>query len=60
MPDPNEVRPAEDEIRRRAYEIYETHGGQKGREIDDWLIAERELTEQSTPATQKSRSAKAG
>jgi len=34
--------PAE-EIRRRAYEIYLERGGQEGREVDDWLQAEREL-----------------
>jgi Protein of unknown function (DUF2934) len=33
----------EDEIRRRAYEIYLQRGGEPGREIDDWLQAEREL-----------------
>ena len=31
------------EIRRRAYEIYRERGGQPGRELDDWLQAEREL-----------------
>ena len=34
--------PAE-EIRRRAYEIYLERGEQQGRELDDWLQAEREL-----------------
>jgi hypothetical protein len=33
----------EDEIRRRAYEIYLERGEQPGRELDDWLQAEREL-----------------
>jgi hypothetical protein len=36
--------PARDEeIRRRAYEIYRERGEQSGRELDDWLQAEREL-----------------
>jgi hypothetical protein len=36
--------PAHDEnIRRRAYEICLERGGQPGRELDDWLKAEREL-----------------
>jgi len=36
--------PARDqEIRRRAYEIYLERGEQSGRELDDWLQAEREL-----------------
>jgi DUF2934 family protein len=32
-----------EEIRRRAYEIYLARGKQPGRELDDWLQAEREL-----------------
>jgi hypothetical protein len=31
------------EIRRRAYEIYLERGEQLGRELDDWLQAEREV-----------------
>jgi hypothetical protein len=33
----------EEEIRLRAYEIYLQRGEQPGRELDDWLQAEREL-----------------
>jgi hypothetical protein len=33
----------DEEIRLRAYEIYLERGGQLGRELDDWLQAEREL-----------------
>ncbi len=33
----------DEEIRRRAYEIYLERGEQPGREMDDWLQAEREL-----------------
>ena len=35
----------EEEIRNRAYEIYLQRGGQPGYELEDWLQAERELTE---------------
>lgn len=35
---------SEQEIRRRAYEIYLEHGAQPGHELEDWLRAERELT----------------
>jgi hypothetical protein len=35
--------PTEDEIRRRAYEIYQSRGGEPGREQEDWAQAEREL-----------------
>jgi NADPH:quinone reductase-like Zn-dependent oxidoreductase len=34
----------EDEIRTRAYEIYLARGAEPGRELEDWLQAERELT----------------
>jgi len=30
-------------IRKRAYELYDERGRQPGRELDDWLQAEREL-----------------
>jgi hypothetical protein len=40
----------EDKIRRRAYELYVERGGQPGRDIEDWLQAERELTDKSNAA----------
>jgi len=33
----------EDEIRRRAYELYQRRGAGSGSEADDWLTAEREV-----------------
>jgi hypothetical protein len=33
-----------DDIRRRAYEIYQERDGLPGRELEDWLQAESELT----------------
>jgi hypothetical protein len=33
----------DEEIRRRAYEIFVERGEEPGRELDDWLRAEREL-----------------
>jgi hypothetical protein len=40
------------EIARRAYELYEQRGRAPGGDIDDWLLAERELglTRESTTA----------
>ncbi len=35
--------PSDEEIRQRAYEIYLDRGTTPGRELDDWLQAEREL-----------------
>jgi len=37
-------------IERRAYEIYQARGGTGGREMDDWLQAEREIDAAPTPA----------
>ncbi len=35
--------PVEDQIRLRAYELYEERGREDGRDIDDWLRAEAEV-----------------
>src|SRR5579862_1378651 len=37
-------RPTEEEVRRRAYEIYVKRGSQPGHDDENWLEAERELT----------------
>jgi outer membrane protein TolC len=34
----------DDDVARRAYELYETRGREPGHELDDWLQAERELS----------------
>jgi hypothetical protein len=34
-----------EQIEQRAYEIYLERGGEGGRAIEDWLAAEKELTE---------------
>lgn len=38
-------RPSSDEIARLAYHLYETRGRRDGHDLDDWLSAERELTQ---------------
>jgi len=40
----------EEQIRARAYEIYEQRGRDEGHEIDDWLQAEAELSGKSKTA----------
>jgi Protein of unknown function (DUF2934) len=35
--------PMHEEIQQRAYEIYVERGGIQGRDVEDWLQAEREL-----------------
>jgi Protein of unknown function (DUF2934) len=36
----------QEQIRRRAYELYEQRGRGDGHELDDWLQAESEVTQQ--------------
>jgi hypothetical protein len=36
--------PGYNEIAERAYEIFEQRGGNDGRDLDDWLEAEMQLT----------------
>jgi hypothetical protein len=40
--------PTQEEIARRAYEIYLERGGAPGHELEDWTQAERELLEKSS------------
>jgi hypothetical protein len=37
----------ESQIAHRAYELYLGHEGEHGRDVDDWLQAERELREKT-------------
>lgn len=39
-----------EEIRRRAYELYEQRGRVDGHELDDWLQAEFEVTQRKASA----------
>jgi hypothetical protein len=49
--DPNTDKPAnEEEIRRRAYALYEQRGREDGHDVDDWLRAEVELAAQTMKA----------
>jgi hypothetical protein len=44
---PQTVQPPEqiqERIRQRAHEIYEARGREDGQDLDDWLVAESELT----------------
>jgi hypothetical protein len=38
------ARPSREEIARLAYQFYEARGRQNGRDVEDWLTAEDELT----------------
>jgi hypothetical protein len=47
------------EIAERAYEIYLERGSQNGRDVEDWLAAEKEFERPSGSAT-KTKAAAAG
>jgi len=38
--------PAPGEIRQRAYDIFLARGGGPGKELDDWLLAEQQLSQE--------------
>jgi len=38
----------QEQIRRRAYELYEQRGREDGHELSDWVQAESEVTQQIT------------
>ena len=40
---PMPIQPTKAEIAKRAHDIYKARGGAHGRDLDDWLQAEREL-----------------
>ncbi|MGA7765146.1 MAG: DUF2934 domain-containing protein [Candidatus Sulfotelmatobacter sp.] len=48
--EPTVLIPIEQQIQQRAYELYEQHGRTDGRDLDDWLQAEREINGTQTNA----------
>ena len=46
-----------EEVARRAYELFLSRDGQHGRDVDDWLEAERQLRSNGTPPRASRRSA---
>ena len=42
----SEPQSLEEQIRHRAYELYEARGGEDGRDLEDWLRAEELVTQQ--------------
>jgi DUF2934 family protein len=49
-----------DGIARRAYEIYVQRGGENGRDVEDWLRAEKEIRGKAADVPAKSKAATAG
>ncbi len=48
---PQTPQPDEEQVRRRAYELYEARGREDGHELDDWLEAEAQVTHTQAKAT---------
>jgi hypothetical protein len=48
--------PRRDEIARRAYEIFLSRGSNHGRDFEDWLQAEREVSERRRETTDREAS----
>lgn len=46
-----------EDVARRAYELFLSRDGQHGRDVDDWLEAERQLRTNGTPPPPSRRSA---
>jgi len=45
--------PTDEEIARKAYELFEARGRLPGHEREDWLAAERQLRDERTPDERK-------
>ena len=52
LPSFTESRPAADRVAQRAYERYVERGREDGRDMEDWLEAERELNGVSSDSTE--------
>ena len=51
--------PAGEEIARRAYDLYLQRGGEHGKDVEDWVRAEKELCDEPVARTAKTRAAQA-
>ena len=48
-----------EEIARRAHELYVQRGGEHGKDVEDWLAAEQELTDKPFVGAFKTRAVQA-
>ena len=51
--------PSGEEIASRAHELYLQRGGEHGKDVEDWVRAERELSEEPVTRPAKTRVAQA-
>ena len=48
-----------DEVARRAYDLYQSRGGQHGADFDDWIEAEQQLKRVQQPASERRKRTRA-
>ena len=51
--------PAGEEIARRAHELYLQRGGEHGKDVEDWVRAEKELSDEPVVEPAKTKAAQA-
>jgi hypothetical protein len=51
--------PSGEEIARRAHELYLRRGGEHGKDVEDWVRAEKELSDEPVVVPAKTRAAQA-
>jgi hypothetical protein len=52
-------KPLGEEIARRAHELYLQRGSEHGKDVEDWISAEKELTDEPVAGPAKTRVAQA-
>ena len=52
--------PSGEEIARRSDQLYLQRGGEHGKDVEDWVRAEKELSEEPVVGPAKARAAQAG
>jgi DUF2934 family protein len=51
--------PSGEEIARRAHELYVERGGEHGKDVEDWVRAEKELSDEPVAGPAKTRAGQA-
>jgi hypothetical protein len=51
--------PSAEEIARRAHELYLQRGGEHGKDVEDWVRAEKELSDERVAVPVKTRATQA-
>jgi Protein of unknown function (DUF2934) len=52
--------PSREEITRRAYELYLQRRGEQGNDVEDWIRAEKELSDEPVGVPVKTKAVQAG